>query len=77
MSDIVWLPCYLKNDTGLMMIEKMKKTIFELLEQKQIKVEFIYAREFENVVIPMDVRKNIFLIFKEAIQKHSEICICP
>lgn len=71
MSDIVW-SLNPKNDTGLMMIEKMKKTIFELLEQKQIKVEFIYAPEFENVVIPMDVRKNIFLIFKEAIHNISK-----
>jgi len=73
MSDIVWA-INPKNDSGKNMIQKMQRVTADLLESKGIAVHFNFADNFEKMKLGMESRKNLFLIFKEAvnnISKHS------
>lgn len=80
MSDIVWA-INPKNDGGGSMMMKMQRVAADLLESKGIEVEFRCDREFERMKLGMEARKNIFLIYKEAINnisRHSgcsKVCI--
>ena len=73
MSDVVW-SIDSRNDTLEDLINRMKDFSFQLLNDKQIKT--FYSIDISNPAkkISIDVRHNIYLIFKEAINniaKHS------
>jgi signal transduction histidine kinase len=65
MADIVWT-INPDNDQFEKIILRMKSFAYELLGAKNIDFEFITDNEVEKINVPMEVRKNLYLIFKEA-----------
>jgi len=77
MTDMVW-SINPVNDTLDKVIVKMKVFASEILEPKNIDYNFDIAGPIEGVVLDADQRKNLFLIFKEAINntaKYSEATV--
>ncbi|HXG00342.1 MAG TPA: triple tyrosine motif-containing protein, partial [Bacteroidota bacterium] len=73
MSDIVW-SIDARNDTIENLIEKMKSFGGGTLSAKDIRFQLAYSGLDLKKKIPVDVRENLYLIFKEAINniaKHS------
>ncbi len=70
-SDIVWAidP---KNDQGEALVKRMRRVAAELLDSKGIAAVFEVAPEVEELKLPMDVRKELLLIFKEAVHNASK-----
>jgi two-component system sensor histidine kinase UhpB len=66
MADIVWT-INPENDQFEKIILRMRSFAYELLGAKNIEFEFIAEEELATLKLPMDVRKNLYLIFKEAI----------
>ncbi|MCC6286345.1 MAG: hypothetical protein IT249_00525 [Chitinophagaceae bacterium] len=75
MSDIVWSinPYY---DNFESMLARMKEFAAEMCEPKQIALQFDVAKELETVLFDTDKRKNIFLIFKEAVNNAVKYSNC-
>jgi len=65
MADIVWT-IKPENDQFEKIILRMKSFAYELLGAKNIDFEFIADEEVEKFKLPMEVRRNLYLIFKEA-----------
>jgi len=65
MADIVWT-INPENDQFEKIILRMKSFAFELLGAKKIDFEFIVDEDVTKMKLSMDVRKNLYLIFKEA-----------
>ncbi len=65
MADIVWT-INPENDHFEKIILRMRSFAYELLGAKRIDFEFIADEGVENMKLPMEVRKNLYLIFKEA-----------
>jgi len=65
MADIVWT-IKPENDQFEKIIMRMKSFAYELLGAKKIDFEFIADEEVEKFKLPMEVRRNLYLIFKEA-----------
>ncbi len=65
MADIVWT-INPENDQFEKIILRMRSFAFELLGAKGIDFEFIADDQIAQVKLPMEVRKNLYLIFKEA-----------
>lgn len=65
MADIVWT-VNPENDQFEKIIMRMRSFAYELLGAKKIDFEFITDDEVERIKLPMNVRKNLYLIFKEA-----------
>jgi signal transduction histidine kinase len=73
MSEIVWA-IQPKNDDTANLVEKIHSFANELLSARNIRFRFEYPDQFLSIPIAMEVRRNIYLIFKEAlnnIAKHS------
>ena len=74
MADIVWT-IHPENDQLEKITLRMRSYAYELLGAKQIGFDFTADDDIIQVKLPMDVRKNLFLIFKEAtnnIVKYSD-----
>jgi two-component system, NarL family, sensor histidine kinase UhpB len=65
MADIVWT-INPENDQFEKIILRMKSFAFELLGAKNIDFEFMADEDVARFNVPMEVRKNLYLIFKEA-----------
>ena len=65
MADIVWT-INPENDQFEKIISRMKNFAYELLGAKNIDFEFVADDDVANFNVPMEVRKNLYLIFKEA-----------
>jgi signal transduction histidine kinase len=65
MADIVWT-IKPENDQFEKIIMRMRSFAYELLGAKKIDFEFIADDEVSKINLPMEVRKNLYLIFKEA-----------
>jgi signal transduction histidine kinase len=65
MADIVWT-INPENDQFENIIMRMRNFAFEFLGARHIDFEFNADEEINNLKLPMDVRKNLYLIFKEA-----------
>ena len=65
MADIVWT-INPENDQFEKIISRMKNFSYELLGAKKIDFEFVADDDVTKVNVPMEVRKNLYLIFKEA-----------
>ena len=65
MADIVWT-INPENDHFEKIILRMRSFAYELLGAKKIDFEFIAENDVEKIKLPMEVRKNLYLIFKEA-----------
>jgi signal transduction histidine kinase len=66
MSDIVWT-INPKNDRFGNIIQRMSQFAAELFESKNIQANFDSDESFSSLALPMEKRKNFYLLFKEAI----------
>jgi signal transduction histidine kinase len=65
MADIVWT-INPENDQFENIILRMKSYAYELLGARQIGFDFTSDPGISSIKLPMEVRKNLYLIFKEA-----------
>lgn len=65
MSDIVWMIKPGENE-GYSLLQRMEKFAYDICYSKNIET-ILNLDELENIKLTMDQRKNIYLIFKEAI----------
>ena len=65
MADIVWT-INPENDQFEKIILRMRSFAYELLGAKKIDFEFVADEYVTKINVPMEVRKNLYLIFKEA-----------
>lgn len=74
MSDIVWT-INPENDSFEKIIIRMRSFAYQLLKAKKVEYTFEVDEKLSSVALPMQVRKNFYLVFKEAITnvvKYSE-----
>lgn len=74
MSDIVWT-INPENDSFEKIIVRMRSFAYQLLKAKKVEYTFDADEKLNLIVLPMQVRKNFYLVFKEAITnlvKYSE-----
>lgn len=74
MSDIVWA-INPKKDSLLELTRRMRSFAEDILEQKDIFVEFNAPEIFNEIKLDADTRRNVFLIFKESVNnivRHSQ-----
>lgn len=71
MSDIVWAidP---RNDQGDALVKRMQRIAHELLQTKGIEVVFAVSEGLEEIKLRMDARKDLVLLFKEAVHNASK-----
>ena len=66
MSDIVWM-INPRNDSFDKIIFRMRSLTYDLLKTKKIECLFKYDEALNEISLPMGMRRNIYLIFKEAL----------
>jgi signal transduction histidine kinase len=66
MSDIVWT-INPENDTFEKIIIRMRSFAYQLLKARNIEFTFESDEKLNSIALPMQVRKNFYLVFKEAI----------
>jgi len=74
MSDIVWT-INPENDSFEKIIIRMRSFAYQLLRVKKVEYTFEVDEKLNSIALPMQVRKNFYLVFKEAITnvvKYSE-----
>ncbi len=70
MSDIVWMIKPTEND-GISLKERMQKFIYDVCSSLNINCSF-KADELDKLKLSMEQRKNLYLIFKEAINNAAK-----
>ncbi|MEP7317670.1 MAG: two-component regulator propeller domain-containing protein, partial [Panacibacter sp.] len=75
MDDIIW-SVNPDNDRFSNMLIRMREYAAEMLEAKDIDFTFKVAEDIEELKIPMQMRKDYFLIFKEAINNLAKYSQC-
>lgn len=75
LSEIVWF-INPKNDSAESFIRRLKFTSLQLLENRNIQFEFVESGKLETLHLDMRQRKNILLIFKEAIHNAIKYSDC-
>lgn len=75
MSDIVWAISP-GNDTLQQLFDRMVVFAMDLFEEKNISCKYEFDPAIQAYSIPMDARKNIYLIYKEAINNLSKYSRC-
>jgi len=74
MSDIVWT-INPENDSFEKIIVRMRSFAHHLLKAKKVEYTFEVDEKLNSITLPMQVRKNFYLVFKEAVTnliKYSE-----
>jgi signal transduction histidine kinase len=66
MSDIVWT-INPDNDSFEKIIVRMRSFAYQLFKAKNMEYTFEAAENLDSIPLPMRVRKNFYLVFKEAI----------
>lgn len=66
MSDIVWA-INPNNDDGSKLIQRMENYARDLCAMKNVLLQFKAGENINAMVLPLEYRKNIYLIFKEAL----------
>jgi signal transduction histidine kinase len=66
MSDIVWA-VNPGNDEGKKLLERMEAYATDACSVTDTRLHFSYNRELNALSFPLEYRKNIYLIFKEAL----------
>lgn len=74
MSDIVWA-INPKNDSLQFMEDRMHAFVSSVCSSKDIVPHFKRV-DFHELKLPMEVRKNIFLVFKEAVNNAAKYAAC-
>jgi len=75
MSDIIW-SVNSSNDLTEQLLVRMRQHASDLLEPKNINYEFRLDEGIENIKLPMEQRREIFLIFKEAVNNLCKYAQC-
>jgi ligand-binding sensor domain-containing protein/two-component sensor histidine kinase len=75
MSDIVWAISP-NNDNMATILQRMESYAKPLLNSKEIQCRFEYNNNLDIFHLPMEVRKNFYLIFKEAINNAIKYSDC-
>lgn len=75
MADIIW-SIHPGNDTLDEIVLHMKEFAAEILEPKNIAYHFQETGNMKNLKIDVTIRKNLFLIFKEAINNAMKYSNC-
>lgn len=71
MSDIVWA-IHSKNDKGEGLVNKIRNSAQERLDQTGIRITINSSLELNQMHFTMDARRNIVLLFKEAINNAAK-----
>lgn len=71
MDDIVW-SIKPDNDKLNKILFRLREHTIQILEMQHINYEFNAAEDMSNLKLPMDVRRNLFLIYKEALNNISK-----
>jgi two-component system, NarL family, sensor histidine kinase UhpB len=71
MSDIVW-SITPGNDSLAQVVAKMKEFAAEILEPKNITYKFTGEGSLKDTMLSLEKRKNLFLIFKEAVNNAAK-----
>jgi signal transduction histidine kinase len=71
LDDIVW-SVNPKNDSLQQITLRMKQLAIDLLGNKNIKVEFDTPTDINSVPMKMENRRNLYLIYKEALHNISK-----
>jgi signal transduction histidine kinase/ligand-binding sensor domain-containing protein len=75
MSDIVWA-INPKNDKLEALMSRMKEFAADICEAKGIDLSFTLPEELEKLSIDLGARKNLFLVFKEAVNNAVKYSAC-
>lgn len=75
MNDIVWA-INTKNDRMESIIYRMRAFALEILEPEQVEVHFSISEQANQLQLDMQQRKNIYLIFKEAVNNAAKYAEC-
>jgi signal transduction histidine kinase len=75
LSDIVW-SINTKNDDMNNVLEKMQEYLSETLESQNIEYTFEVDESIRHTKLGMEVRKELYLIFKEAIYNACKYAQC-
>jgi signal transduction histidine kinase len=75
LSDIVW-SINTKKDNMDNVLSRMREYIGEVIEPLGIQYEFLIDERVHNAHIGMEIRKEVYLIFKEAIHNASKYAAC-
>jgi len=75
MSDIVWA-VNTKNDRFEQVIHRMRAFAVEILEPKEVMVHFDVSPHISQLLLDMQQRKNLYLIFKEVIHNTAKYADC-
>ena len=71
MSDIVWSVNPV-NDSLTKVIIRMRSYALDMLEEQNIQVKFVTPANIDKLKLDVDVRKDFYLIYKEAINNISK-----
>lgn len=75
MSDIVWA-INPKNDKLGALVSRMKEFVVDICEAQGIELSFALPIELEKISLDLPKRKNLFLIFKEAVNNAVKYSQC-
>jgi ligand-binding sensor domain-containing protein/two-component sensor histidine kinase len=75
MDDIVW-SINPKMDGFLHVVSRMKEAAYSTTEAADIKVVFEYDEQLNNLALPMLTKRNLYLIFKEAVNNAVKHAAC-
>jgi|GEM_PF-6461354 len=75
MDDIVWA-INPKMDGFASVVSRMKEVAYETTEAADIKVNFDYNEQLNNISLPMLSKRNLYLIFKETINNAMKHATC-
>ncbi len=75
LSDIVWA-INTRNDRFDNVVNRMRAFAIEILEPSDINVQFNISKDISDVHLDMQQRKNIYLIFKEAVNNIVKYAGC-
>jgi ligand-binding sensor domain-containing protein/two-component sensor histidine kinase len=75
LDDIVW-NISPKNDSLAGLVARMTRYASEMFEAKQIAFKLDIPREFDDIKLSMEQRRNIYLIFKESVNNLVKYSQC-
>ncbi|MDP4262819.1 MAG: two-component regulator propeller domain-containing protein [Bacteroidota bacterium] len=75
LSDIVW-SINTRKDNMDNVLSRMREYLGEVIEPLGIQYEFLTGEGVHNVHIGMEIRKEVYMIFKEAIHNASKYAAC-
>jgi ligand-binding sensor domain-containing protein/two-component sensor histidine kinase len=75
LSDIVWA-INTRNDRFDNVVNRMRAFAIEILEPRDIAIQFNVSEDVKNTHLDMQQRKNLYLIFKEAVNNIAKYSGC-